>query len=429
MNGPDNLLPSPLKAAPLPEVINHTPWPSQYFQHVDPHGEVFHVMVCRISYSLRGMSYEGMALPVPALLPPEQQVPLCEADQYRAEVNASCVLQESDFAPYKPKCDVLLVNAQGYAPGGKPLTRWPVGFSFGEVIDKRFHVTGPRQLKQGLTGWYPTEPEPATQVPIIHELAYGGPNSIAVRLALEAFENDATLAEADRKKVAEALKRLPAFDPANPIGGGRNPGRALEALRTAVALQTHDFGPRERDAYQARAEAALLVAPQLEAWNKPFKGQDDYPVIGVGPVGRWWQPRIALAGTHDAAWKETQWPKSPLDHNYRYWNCAPEDQQIDYPQGGETIALVHLTPRPAPDGGAVRFALPTQDLQLLLRLNAGPLLFAPMHIDTVIIDLAKGTLSIVRRATLTARGDIRQMELGTWPAGTTASFEPGPEHG
>jgi hypothetical protein len=90
---------------------------------------------------------------------------------------------------------------------------------------------------------------------------------------------------------------------------------------------------------------------------------------------------------------------------------------------------VHLTPRQARDDGPVRFALPRQDLQLLLRLNAGPLLFAPMHIDTVIIDLASATLSIVRRATLTARGDIRKLELDTWPAGTTATFAPEPDHG
>ena len=56
MNGPDNLLPSPIEAAPLPEVINHTPWPSQYFQHVDPQGEIFHVMVTRMSYALMGMA-------------------------------------------------------------------------------------------------------------------------------------------------------------------------------------------------------------------------------------------------------------------------------------------------------------------------------------------------------------------------------------
>src|SRR5260370_42679476 len=67
-------------------------------------------------------------------------------------------------------------------------------------------------------------------------------------------------------------------------------------------------------------------------------------VVGVGAIGRWWSPRVSLAGTHDDAWKQSQWPKSPLDHDYRYWNCAPEDQQIDYPQGGEEVMLLNHIP-------------------------------------------------------------------------------------
>jgi type VI secretion system secreted protein VgrG len=31
-------------------------------------------------------------------------------------VNASCLIQESDYAPYKPRCDLLVVNAQALQP-------------------------------------------------------------------------------------------------------------------------------------------------------------------------------------------------------------------------------------------------------------------------------------------------------------------------
>jgi hypothetical protein len=73
----------------------------------------------------------------------------------------------------------------------------------------------------------------------------------------------------------------------------------------------------------------------------------------------------------------------------------------------------------------VRFMLPTQDLQLLVRLQVGAMLFAPMHIDTVVIDLKAGTLSIVRRALVSAAIEIRKLELGTWAAGThpNANFD------
>ena len=46
------------------------------------------------------------------------------------------------------------------------------------------------------------------------------------------------------------------------------------------------------------------------------------------------------------------------------------------------------------------------------------MVFAPMHIDTVVLDLKEGTLSIVRRATISAKALVRQLELGAWPAGT-----------
>lgn len=242
-------------------------------------------------------------------------------------------------------------------------------------------------------------------------------------MAISRAGNLPLLSTADRDKVARALARLPAYDEVNPIGCGRSPAPALDALGMVRDLQ-HPSAPD-----WARIEAALHAAPQIEAPDNPFKGQHHYPTLGLGPIGRWWQPRLALAGTHDAAWKATQWPKSPLDHDYRYWNCAPLDQQIDYPQGGEVITLAHLTPNPPATGGGVRFALPRQDLQVLLRLHAGPLLFAPMHIDTVIIDMQAATLAVVRRAAVSARTGLRALELGTWPPGTPAHYTPEPTHG
>ena len=64
MNGPDNLLPSPIESAPVPKVVNHTRFPSQYFQMIDTGDVVFHVMVTRITYDLTQLDAEGYpALP------------------------------------------------------------------------------------------------------------------------------------------------------------------------------------------------------------------------------------------------------------------------------------------------------------------------------------------------------------------------------
>ena len=47
------------------------------------------------------------------------------------------------------------------------------------------------------------------------------------------------------------------------------------------------------------------------------------------------------------------------------------------------------------------------------------MLFAPMNIDTVIVDLEAMQLVFVRRTQVSEKADVRQLELGTWPDGTT----------
>ena len=54
----------------------------------------------------------------------KRQAPLVEADVFAGEPGLSAPLAESDFAPKKPKCDVLL-NGTAYAPGGKPAESVP----------------------------------------------------------------------------------------------------------------------------------------------------------------------------------------------------------------------------------------------------------------------------------------------------------------
>lgn len=402
-NRPDHLLPGPLQSAPLPEVINHTPWPSQYFQHVDPRGEIFHVMVCRTSYSLRSMDFDGHAVLRPRLLDFEDQAPLCEADAFCGGINTSSVLQESDFAPYKPRCDVLVINAHAHTPDCRPERRWPVGLSFGSSIRKVLQVCGPRALRRGVTTlgtWRLGEPETAVSVPLVYERAFGGPPLLAAQERLQALAADPAQTPDRRRQAQDALAQMPKPYLPNPIGCGRDPQRWLQVMLQLEALA-------------GEHAADVPLAPQIEALNRPYAGEDDYPVLGFGPVGRWWQPRLQLTGTHDEAWKQTQWPKSPLDHDYRYWNGAPEDQQIDYPQGGELVSLLNLTP----GGGVVRFELPRKDLQLLVRLHVGVLMFAPMNIDTVVVDVGNAALSVVRRALVCARTGVRALELGTWPAG------------
>ncbi len=195
-----------------------------------------------------------------------------------------------------------------------------------------------------------------------------------------------------REATAQCLAKLPEPHLPNPIGAGLRPEIWAE-IGSPLASLTEP-----------------ISGPQIEAWNRPFQSEDNYPAIGLGPIGRWWQPRLGRAGTHDQTWREEQWPLSPKDHDYHYWNCAPDDQQIHYPEGGEVMTLLNLLPGHA----KVAFTLPRQHLQLLLRLASGPMSLAPMHIDTVIVDVAGARLHLVRRACISAREPMRKIELGTW---------------
>ena len=363
MNGPDLLLPAPVQAAPLPEVRNHTRFPSQYFQMMDTGDEVFHVIASRITYNLVRLNADG----TPELA--EVQTPLVEADEFYGDPTRSSCIQESDFAPYKPKCDVVLAHAIAYAPEGKAHRRWPVGMRIGDW-QKTLAVTGPRYVDRGLLGWKVTEPEKATAVPLRWEHAYGGTCCWPMHL------------KEDQEPEIRALYE------ANPIGVGW-----------------------VDKAWMKKAQVADVDAPQIEQFDKPFETEAAnamlYQPVGVGPVGKWWTPRRQKAGTYDQAWKENRWPRLPLDFDFGYWNAAPEDQQIEYPHGGEEVIIAGMTQ----DGRAIRCQLPKQHPFVRVRLHAGPILPRAMNLDTLVFDLKAMTLSGVWRMTLAASAEVRVLEI------------------
>ena len=58
-----------------------------------------------------------------------------------------------------------------------------------------------------------------------------------------------------------------------------------------------------------------------------------YKPMAFGPIGRAWQPRPKYAGTYDEKWLDEVFPFLPADFKEDYYQAAPADQQIDYPQG------------------------------------------------------------------------------------------------
>jgi hypothetical protein len=336
---------------PLAKHINHTPFASQYFQSVDKHGVVFHVVVVRVTYDMHSLLKDGG---LGSLSYAAQQTPLATQDVWSGEVNTSSPLSESDFTPYKPKCDVLVVIAASRPPNGKPAQRWPCGVSLAwqqaterKTWSKALSVTGPRHF--GLLGV--SQPEAATEVAIDWQHAYGG-------------QIPETKAGRDDERIDER----------NPVGVGL---------------------------HKARGQGA----PQLEVMNKPFNdSQSDYPPICLSAVSRAWLPRRKLAGTYDDAWLKTQWLLPPLDFDNAYWNCAPADQQVEHLPPGVEILLADLYPSSQGAGsgsgsmagsmtgsmtGTWRGKLPLHQLFTLAYYTdiPGRGSQAPMNLDTLVIDL------------------------------------------
>ena len=363
MNGPSFVLESPTPSASLPEVRNHTRFPSQYFQMLDTDDHIYHAMVMRVTYDLQQLDPLGF----PALA--RKQPPLLDADQFYGQPNTSSPIQESDFAPYKPRCDIVFAHANAYAPQGIPTARWPIAAKVGDWT-KYLMVCGPRWIRPGALGWKLDEPEAAAEVCIQYENAFGGTCQWPEILP-DGVE-------------AEILSHFPS----NPVGCG--------------------FFDKQ---WVKKAEPKQIKAPQIEVIDRVFDrhsiSSQDYPAVGLGCVGRWWQPRAQLAGSYDEQWKKSRWPALPKDFDFGYWNSVPMDQQIKYPKGGEKIHLVGLTP----GGGHFLARLPENHPYTLVTLDAGPILKRPMPIDTLIFDMRDMTLTCVHRTNVASNAGIRMIEV------------------
>jgi uncharacterized protein YjbI with pentapeptide repeats len=80
----------------------------------------------------------------------------------------------SDFAPHKPRADVLLVG-HCHVPGGEPVTRCQAGLRVGSV-ERRLTVLGDRRWERHGLRKRPSEPEPFTSMKLTYERAFGGPH-------------------------------------------------------------------------------------------------------------------------------------------------------------------------------------------------------------------------------------------------------------
>jgi len=233
----------------------------------------------------------------------DEQLPLVMADTFTGEPGFSAPVYEIDYAPRKHACEVLLVGS-AHSPEGRQVARMHVGVRVGPM-EKAFAVVGDRIWQAGLTGISASPPKHFTTMPISYDLAFGG----ADRRSEDPAEHDAYLP--------------------NPVGRGWH-----KHLKNAWVDGT--------------------PLPNTEEIGKAVGFPDDkYRPMALGPLARGWPQRARFAGTYDEQWLAEVFPFLPKDFDERYYQAAPEDQQLPVPKGPMEVVLSGFTA-----DGARQFMLP-----------------------------------------------------------------------
>ncbi|WP_255987372.1 DUF2169 family type VI secretion system accessory protein [Chitinolyticbacter albus] len=467
------------------EFRNLTPFDVLCYSALDVADTEYKVVAMKVGYRLVA---DGPVGHYRAEVIADEPLPLCVEDTFFGVMNQSSESAESDLAPYKPRCDVIL-QGQAHAPAGRAVRQLPVRLqlraadqprpappqpqSFNPLmgltalqrqqweaactwahshpiagpvlLDKTLNVTGPRQfirrsfIRRSLgmlvrvaslnliqpNLWKLTAPQRFTTQPLRYEYAYGGQNRI----------------EANDRRAAKRIKAKYRLTPAQRAD---HPEQEQPPVAHTVC-DTNPVGIGFAQAWWLKAKRIkTLPAPQIEHpqhpmsaklfWRalrgklKPAQAQALQPQ-GFGLIGRPWLPRRTLAGTYDQQWLDERHPLLPADFDFGYWNAAPVDQQIAYPPPDAHIEVEHATPE-----GKLVTRLPGHRAFIITRFLNGVILPLPMRMDTLIIDGDALTLTITWRFHVPASAPIRVLEadfeidpaapLIKWQPATAAATQP-----
>lgn len=340
------------------QLINATGMQAGYTMGLQPDGRELLVVVVKGTFAIPKDPKKEPTLA-------EEQVPLVEADVFTGEPGFSAPLYESDYAPRKPRCDILL-NGSAYAPGGKPTERVTVSLRVGSWR-KSFDVVGNRHWKRGVLMVTSTNPEPFTVMPISYNNAFGG---------------------VDRSQEDPVKHR---WYPTNHAGVGYHEYLGAEFVDGKPLPNTEETGRRITDP------------------------RGKYRPMAFGPIGRAWQPRPKYAGTYDQKWLDEVFPFLPADFKEDYYQAAPADQQTPYLTGGEEVVLTNLTSE-----GRTTFRIPSEAVPVsffLKNLKENPSRGA---VDSVVMEPDCGRFTILWRCSHLLRRNIFevvQAVIGEMPRG------------
>lgn len=331
------------------DFVNATNLESGFTVGARPDGRELLVVVVKGTFTIP-------AQPADAAKLADEQAKLVACDVFTGEPGLSAPRYEIDFAPVKPRCDILLTG-NAHAPGGKPASRVKVALHVGSW-SKSFDVVGNRVWEVGFSGLHATSPEPFQVLPISYNNAFGG---------------------VDRTHADPARHRWYA---ANHAGVG---------YREFVLLLASIQG---------------TPLPNTEETGKPINAPwTEHRPMAFGAVGRAWQPRAALAGTYDQAWLDRQFPFLPHDFNELYYQAAPTDQQTDHLQGGEVVELMNLTP-----DGQTEFRLPKMNVPIDVYMKRGGHERIFGKLDTLTIEPNQQRFLLCARTTIELQRGLHEVE-------------------
>lgn len=390
---------------------NLTPFDALCFDSIDTQGRECSTVVINVSYDILVDAGSGVA----TLNLKETEPSLLQMkDVYWGEPLLTSIRQESDVVPFKPVCDVLVLG-NAYAPAGKPEHAWPVRIqllsraqkiyadqsnALQPVLDKTLTIFQPGIFQRRFWGWKLEREKSATAVPLHWEKSFGG----ASKVRNPKFEQ--------RPDEAEYLLNEVCFT--NSLGCGWQ-HRGVNGATQKAGLQIENTLPAPCIFYPGEHldKPATIKHPRsVQSPADICAASKIYPYrpAGFGVIARHWAPRIALSGTYDNTWINTRWPLLPKDFDERFWNCAPQDQQIAWPSANCQINTWFLfSPNIAPKG-YVELTLPGHRAFVMARLNNKSLLPLSAQIDTLILDTDALKLTAIWRCRLIKSSLLAKLE-------------------
>lgn len=401
------------------EFINLTPFEALAFGGVDKQGRRYHIVTMSVGYQLKPSGADPQAPTTntqatsryEAQLIEQEPLPLVLADEHWGEPQSTSMKAHTDLVDHKPRCDVL-VTGHAYSAQARQIFEAQLQLEVGGVtqIDKTLTISGPCQLQRQpgfgssllgsfeLSRSYRLQPaQAADKVPLRYELAYGGACVVP-----DERHNQDPQRYPQTHRINEVCYR-------NPVGTGWVVQGYLQAL-DASPQGLPDQMRAPQIMLKGQWFEHLVQTQQSGSVDAKQMAQQDYKhtPAGFGPVARAWAPRLALAGTYDDEWLKTRAPDVPRDFDYRFNNCAPQDQQIPWPDLTQGVTL--RTSNLKPGGGPMQVTLPGHRAVVLADLGGARLPLA-MQVDTMVLDTDAMQLRLVWRTAILQSMQPQSLEL------------------